>query len=149
MNRRSLGEEQIRTIQRQIAVDLIRRNLMVARDAIMATGIHQRLRTQNIGLEENAWILNRAIHMAFRCKVYNNIRLFFFEERKYRFPVADIRLYKPEIRIIHHGLQRGQVASVGQLIILRQSLQFLHLGVRIRCSAGNNQFFSVFTCLKA
>ena len=40
MDRRFFGEEQIRTIQRQIAVDLVCGYLMEALDAVFAAGIH-------------------------------------------------------------------------------------------------------------
>jgi len=42
--------------------------------------------------------------------------MFFLEQGKHGVPVANVRLHKAEVGIVHHGLQGGQVAGVGQLI---------------------------------
>ena len=50
VKRRRLREKQIRTLERQIAVHLIRRHLMIALDSVFPARIHQDRRPQNIRL---------------------------------------------------------------------------------------------------
>ena len=69
MNRSIFCKEQIRSIQRQIAINLIGRNLMITSNSIFTTSIHQHCSTLDISLQENTRILNRTIHVAFRSKV--------------------------------------------------------------------------------
>ena len=64
MNRGLLGEEQIRSVQGQIAVNLIGGNLVITGDAVLAAGIHQHLSAQNVGLQEDLGILDGAVNMA-------------------------------------------------------------------------------------
>ena len=116
MDGRFLGEEQIRSVQRQVAVYLIGGNLMIALDAVLPAGIHHHSRAEDIGLEEDLRILNGAVHMGFCCKVDNNIRLFLLEELVHALTVADVQLDKPEIRIVHHRFQCGQISGIGQLV---------------------------------
>ena len=116
MNRSFLGEEQIRTIQRQVAVNLIGRNLMITLDAIFTTSVHQHTGADNICLEEDARVFDGTVNMRFCRKVNHDVRMFFFKQFIHCFAVADIGLHKAEIRVIHDRHQRRQVACVGQLI---------------------------------
>jgi len=51
-----LGEEQIGTVKRQIAVNLVGGYLMKAPGTVFAACIHQPLRAHNVGLHKNAGV---------------------------------------------------------------------------------------------
>ena len=70
MNRSLLSEEQVRTIQRQVTINLIGGNLMVTLDAVLAACIHQHTGADNIGLEEDARIFDRTVNMRFCRKCF-------------------------------------------------------------------------------
>lgn len=53
MNRSLLSKEQVRTIQRQVTVNFIGRNLVITLDAVLAASIHQHTGTDDICLEED------------------------------------------------------------------------------------------------
>ena len=72
-------EEKIRSVQRKIAVNFIGGNLMIAGDTVFAAGIHQDSRSFNIGIEENFRVFDGTVYMAFRSKVDDHIRMFFFK----------------------------------------------------------------------
>ena len=116
VDRGLFGEEQVRPVQRQIAVDFIRRYLMVPLDAVFPASVHHGRRADDVRLQEDARILNAAVHVAFRSEVHHDVRMLFLKELIHGFPVTDIRLHKTEVRIVHDALQRAQVACVGQLI---------------------------------
>ena len=54
--------------------------------------------------------------MALGGKVDDDVWMLFFKQLKYGFAVADIRFDKTEVRIVHHGCERGKVAGIGQLV---------------------------------
>ena len=54
VDRSLLCEEKVRTIERQIAVNLVRRYLMITLDSVLAASIHEHLRTEDISLEEDS-----------------------------------------------------------------------------------------------
>ena len=127
---RLLGKEQIGPVQRQIAVYLVGGYLMVAGDAVFAAGVHHGLGAQNVGLEEYARILDAAVHMALRRKVDHDIGVLLLKQPEHRFPIADIGLDEPEIGLVHHALQRGEVARVGQFVqaddaVIRMGIQHM------------------------
>ena len=116
MERRLLREKEIWAIQRQIPIHLIRRHLMIPLNAILPARIHQDRRADDIRLEENLRIRNRAIHMRLRREIHDHIRMLLFKEPIDCFPVADIHLYEAEIRKTHHALQRRQIPRIRQFI---------------------------------
>ena len=97
------GEEHVGAVQRQIAVDLVGRDLMIAGDAVLAAGVHQHLGTQNVGPEKYLGILDGTVHMALGGKIHHHIGLFFLKQAIHALPVADIQLHKAEVGVIHHG----------------------------------------------
>ena len=111
-----LCKEQIRAVQRQVAVHLIGGNLMIAGNAVFPAGVHQHSRTLDVGIQKNFRILNRAVHMAFRREVYYHIRMFLFEQTVHRLPVCDAVFYKTEIFLLHHGSQSGKITGIGQAV---------------------------------
>ena len=135
MNRCLLGEEQIRPVQRKVAVDLIGRHLMVPFDSVLAAGIHHRRRSDDIRLKEDARVLDGAVHMGLRRKVHDVIRLLFLENLIDRVAVADIRPDEAEIRIVHHRLERREIARVRELVdaddpCVRMLLQHMEYEIR-------------------
>ena len=128
MNGCFFSKKQIRTVKGQIAVNLVRRNLMIALDSILAAGIHQHLGSHDIGLEENSRILNGTVHMGLCCEIDNNVRMLLLKQLLHSGSVCNICLDKPEIRVLHSCLQRGEVACIGELVqaddsVLRMLLQ--------------------------
>lgn len=116
MNRRLLGKEQVGAVKRQVAVDLVSGHLMVARDAVFAAGIHERGRAHDVGLQEDARVLDGAVYVALRREIDNDVWVLLLKEAVDGLAVADVRLDKAEIRVIHHRCKRGEVARVGQLV---------------------------------
>ena len=116
VNRGFLGEKQVRTVERQVAVNLVGRNLMIALNAILTACVEQHLRAHDVGLQENGRVLNRAVNMALRCKVDNDFRLLLPKNAVNRFAVSNIRLDKFEMRIVHHRRKRLHVACIGQRV---------------------------------
>ena len=114
MDRGIFGKEKVRPIQRQIAINLVGRDLVIARNTILAASIHQHARADDICLQENRRILNAAIHMALRCEVHHDIWVFLLEELIHCFPIADVYLAKAEILLANSDLSVKDVAySVG------------------------------------
>ena len=110
------SEEQVRTIQRQVTINLIGRNLMIALNSMLAASIHQHTGTDDVSLKENAWVFDGTVNMRFCRKVDHHVRMFFFKQLVDSFAITDIGLYKTEIRVIHNRCQRGQITCIGQLI---------------------------------
>lgn len=113
---RLFRKEQVRTVERQIAVDFIGRNLMIAVNAVFAAGIEQHTRADDIRLQENLRILNRAVDMRLRCEIDDNIRLLLLKNAINRLAVRDIRTDELEVLLLHRALKRLKVARIRQLI---------------------------------
>ena len=145
VDRRRFRKEQIRPVQGQIPIDFIRRYLMIPLDAVLAASIHENRRPHDIRFQENRRILNGSVDMGFRRKINDHIGMFFCKQRIHRIAVADIRLDKAEIILIHNRCQRRQIPSIRQLIqtnhpVLRMLPQ--HMKHKIRTNkpgtAGND-----------
>ena len=152
VDRSFLGEEQIRTIQRQVTVNFIGRNLMITLDTVLAASIHQHTGTDDISLEEDTRIFDGTVNMRFCRKVDHDVRMFFFKQFIHCFAVADICLHKAEIRVIHNRCQCGQIACVGQLVqtddsVIRILLQHVKHKVTTNktSAAGNNNIHDLFS----
>ena len=111
-----LGEEQVRPVKRQVAVNFVCGNLVIPGDAELPAGVHQHLSAQNVGLQEYFGIFDGAVNVALRREVHHHIRVLFRKELANPFPVADVQLHEPKIGIFHHGSQGGQVPRVGQFV---------------------------------
>ena len=152
MERCFLGKEQIWPVQRQITINLIRRHLMIALDAILAASIHQHSCPLYIGFQKYIRIVNGTIHMTFSGKIYHHIRLLCFKQFIYCFTVTDIRLYKQKFWIGHSRLQCGKIACIGKLVqtdnpIIRMGLQHMKNKIAANKSgtaSNNNSHFVSF-----
>lgn len=113
---RLLREEQVRTVERQIAIDLVRRDLMVAVDAVLAAGVEQHARADDVRLQEDLRILNGAVDMRFRCEVNDDVRLLLLEDAVDRPAVCDVRADELEVLLLHRILERLEVARIRQLV---------------------------------
>ena len=116
MDGRLLGKEEIRPVEREIAVHLVRGDLVVAADAVFAAGVHQYGGADDVGLQEDGGVFDGAVHMALRREVHNDIGVLLLKKRVHGLPVADIRLHKAEAGIIHNGRERREIARVGELV---------------------------------
>ena len=130
MDRRLLSEKQVRTVQRQVTVDLVRGDLMIAGDTVLPAGIHQSRRAHDVGLQENARILDGAVHVGLRGEIHHNVRMLLLKQLIHCLPVADVCLHKAEVRLVHHRLQRGKVSRICQLVqahdpVIRMSLHHM------------------------
>ena len=116
MDRSFLCEKQIRSVKRQITVNLIGGNLMITLDSVFAACIHQNSSADNIGVQENLRVFDRTVYMAFCCKVYNHIRMLFFKKFVYSFSICNAFFYKTEIWIVHYRCMSGKITCVGQAV---------------------------------
>ena len=152
VDRSFLGEEQIRTIQRQVTVNFIGRNLMITLDTVLAASVHQHTGADNICLEKDTRIFDRTVNMRFCRKVDHDVRMFFFKQFIHCFAVADISLHEAEIRVIHNRGQCGQIACIGQLVktddpVIRILLQHMEYKVTTNktSATGNNNIHDLIS----
>ena len=128
---------------------------MITLNAVLAACIHHHRGTHNICLQENARILDGTVHMGFRCKVHDHIRMLFFEQTVDRFTVTDVRLHETEIRIVHYRCQRRQIACISQLVntddpVFRVILQ--HVKNKIgsnKSGAAGHDYIHLFSSLSS
>ena len=113
---RLFREKEIRAVERQVAVDLVRRDLMVAVDAVLAAGVEQHARADDVRLQEDLRILNGAVDMRLRCKVDDDVRLLLLEDAVDRPAVCDVRADELEVLLLHRALERLEVARIRQLV---------------------------------
>ena len=60
--------------------------------------------------------------MALCGEVHYDIGMLLLKQRINRLAIADIRLHKAEIGILHHRLQRGKIARISQFIQANDSI---------------------------
>ena len=89
---------------------------MEAAHAPAEAGVQQDLDPQDVGPQEQAGVLNGAVHMALRREVDDDIRPVRRENRKNPFPVRDVPPHHPDVRPRHGRLQRADIARVGQAV---------------------------------
>lgn len=113
---RLLREEEVRAVERQVAVDLVRRDLMVAVDAVLAAGVEQHTRADDIRLQEDLRILDGAVDMRLRREVDDDVRLLLLEDAIDRTAVCDVRADELEVLLLHRRLERLKIARIRQLV---------------------------------
>src|SRR5574344_53611 len=102
MYRCCLRKEQVRTVKRQITVNLVCRYLVITLDAVFAACIHKYRSSDYIRLKENLRVLNRAVNVRLGSEINDYIRRLFFEKFFNRCFVTDISLDEPEVRVVHN-----------------------------------------------
>ena len=113
---RLLRKEEIRAVERQVAVDLVRRDLMVAVDAVLAASVEQHARADDVRLQENLRILDRAVDMRLRREIDDDVRLLLLKDTVDGLAVCDVRADELEVLLLHRRLERLEVARIRQLI---------------------------------
>ena len=76
--------------------------------------IQQRLRTYNIGRQENFRLHDTPIHMRLCREVNDCIKVIFCKQLLYQFLIPDIALYKLIVGVVFHRFQIFQISSIGQ-----------------------------------
>ena len=72
--------------------------------------------SHDVGFNELAWPVNRAVHMAFGGKVEHRARLVRLQQLVDQGTVTDIPLHKHMVGIVLQTAQRFQVAGIGQFV---------------------------------
>ena len=116
MQWRLLGEQQVRPVERQVAIDLVGRDLMKAHIAVFAAGVHEHGRADDVRLQKQRRVGDRAVDMALGREVHDHVGMFFFKQAVDRLPVADVHLGKAEVRLPEQRRERGEVAGIGELV---------------------------------
>ena len=116
VQRRLLGEQQVRPVERQVAVDLVGRDLMEADIPVFAAGVHEHGRADDVRLQKQRRVGDRAIHMALGREVHDHVGVLLGKEAVDRLTVADVRLDKAEIRLPEQRRERGEIAGIGELV---------------------------------
>jgi hypothetical protein len=116
VQRGSLGKEQVRTIQRQIAIYLVSRYLMVSLYTVGAGCVQQHSGTQYVGAYKDTGIGDGTVYVRLGSKVYYHVKLLLCKQIHDELTVCDIALYKLVVGLVLHGLQSLQIASIGQQI---------------------------------
>ncbi len=109
-------KEQIRPVQRKVAVYLVGGYLVVAYDAVFAAGIHEHGSADDVRVQKYLGIFDGTVHMAFRREIYDHIRMLLLKEPVDSLPVCDALLHKTEISVIHDRCQSGEIACIGQAV---------------------------------
>ena len=84
---------------------------MVALNAVFAAGVHQDLSAEDIGRDEDLWILYRTVDMSFRGKVNDHVEFFFGKRVIDKLAVADIAFDKLKVKLKCNRLQGFQIAA--------------------------------------
>ena len=116
MERRLLREKEVRPVERQVPVDLVRRDLMEPVDAVLAAGIEQDARADDIRLQEDFRILDRAVDVALRRKVDDDVRLFRLEDPVNGPTVGDVRADELELILFQRRRERLEVPRIRELV---------------------------------
>ena len=116
MQRRLLRKEEVGSVERQIAVYFVCRYLMITFDPILAAGVHEHRRADNVRFKENARIFDGTIYMTLRGEVDHNIGFLLLKELVHRLPIADIRPHKAEVGVVHHASECGEIPRIRELI---------------------------------
>ena len=111
-----LREEQIRSVQGKVTVDLVCGYLVEAPYAEFPAGIQQHLSAEDVGFEKDLRLLDRAVHMRLCRKIHHSIGLFLLEESVNGAAVADVGLHEAETWLLHYRSKGREISGVGQLV---------------------------------
>ena len=117
-----LGEQQLRPVERQIAVDLVGRDLMEADVSVFAAGVHEHGRADDVRLQKQRRVGDRAIHMALGREVDDHVGALLGKEGVDRLTVADVHFGKAEIWLPEQRRERREIAGIGELVDAHKSV---------------------------
>ena len=110
------GEEEVGAVKRQVAIDFVRRNLMVARDAVFAAGVEQDARADDVRLKEDFRVLDGTVDMALGGEVDDDVGVLGLEEVIDGLAVGDVGADKFEVFVLLRNFERLEVAGIGELV---------------------------------
>ena len=146
--RHGLNEEEVRPVERQVAVNFVCSYLMEPLYAVSDRCVHKHLCAEDVRAQKQARIFDRSVYMRLSGKVDDYVKLLLCEESVDRFRVCDIRLYEPEVVIIYCRRECLEIAGVCESvesddIIVRMSFQHMENKIASDESgcAGNKYLF--------
>ena len=116
VDRRVFVEKQVRSVERQITVDFVGADLVETLNPEFAASIHQDLRSENVGFEEDPGVLDRAVHVGFRREVHHDVGSLLFKDAVDAVPVPDVGLVEDVVRVLQFFLDGGRVGGIRQRI---------------------------------
>ena len=116
MDRCILMEEEVRSVKRQIAIDLICADLVVSLNTILPAGVHQHRCPDDICLEEDRRIFYRSVDVGLGREVHDDVWLFVLEQLIDAVLVPYIQFKELKLRIIHDRFKCREVPGIRQRI---------------------------------
>ena len=89
---------------------------MVALNTVLAAGIHEHLRAEDVRLQEDLRRLDAAVDVALSGKVHDDFGLLRLEDLIDPIAVADVGFEELEVRLLERLLERGEVARISQAV---------------------------------
>lgn len=89
---------------------------MIAVDAVLAAGVKQHARADDVRLQENLRILDGAVDMRLCREVDDDVRLLLLKDAVDRLAVRDVRADELEVLLLHRTLERLKIARICQLV---------------------------------
>lgn len=90
----------------------------------------------HIGLDEFAWAMNGAIHMAFCCEMNNGSGLVGGKKVLNEIAIRDVTMHKAVQWVVFQRGQGLQIASVGQLVEIQDGLIRLSQPIQNKIAAN-------------
>ena len=94
-------------VEREVAVDLARRDVVEARDAAVARGLEQRLRAEHVGAEEASRVEHREAVVRLGGEVHDHVDRLALEHRGDEIEVADVALDERDAVVDVGEVRRG------------------------------------------
>ena len=89
---------------------------MESLDAVFPAGVHHDLGPQDIGLQEDARVLDGAIHVGFGGEIHHHIRFLCFEYGENSVSIPDILFVEFEVWVLQRLVQRMEISGIGQRV---------------------------------
>ncbi len=78
--------------------------------------LQQRERADNIGLDELAGSIDRAVDVAFRREMHHGVGRKALEQFAHPRRIGDVSANKGIARVVRHGCERVEIARIGELV---------------------------------
>src|SRR5262249_48089423 len=111
-----------RTSCTQGPVDLIRRDMQEAKSCarrglkpgkVPPGRFEQHERTDDVGLDERSWVVNRTIDVTLRSAIHHRCWAIFTKDPFYSLTVNDIRLQEHNARVRDHLVEATEISGIG------------------------------------